>query len=798
MSRGNCENKSDNIFTGTDSIAQEHKQNAAIESNPKKSILVLYGSDLNLEKEKEYYGKLLANNPGITIEYQSLADFAEHPPAAEIKYEQIIIHGHGRFKKNQKQQRQLHKIRQDEANLIETAELIKKCAKYTKKILIDSCFSGAVIKALQADYSSLVEAEIVALTGSKYPSILYSDPALKMAEALLNSEKEQDLYQAALEHFPDTICVFYKGKFFKLGAVKIPGNKNGAPNQSAYAVAAGSSPMRHCCELRKKVGQGNGNISSWWEVKGYIEVEIEDTSPEFKNAALAVSVCKGKAEDVRYWLGRGADAGARANVSGLTVLMLAAHNGHFAVVEILADALKDPTKINQAKSNGYTALMIAAQEGKVEVVEILAKKLGPAETNKAGPNNFTALMIAAEKGHVAVVEILADALKDPAEINKVGPDGRTALMIAAYEGHVEVVKILAKKLSAEQINHAGKDCSTALMIAAQRGHVAVVEILADALKDPAEINKAGKGGFTALMLAASKGHVAVVRVLADALTAEQINQATHKGTTALMLAAQNGHVEVAEILAEKLTKAQFAQQGTDIATTLILSAKNGNFTEVGALVKKLNSAKLMSNYGSTSLMLAVKGNHVEVVRVLADALTAEQINCAGSDGRNALRIAQDEGHVEVVKILSERLSADRTNLQSPHENNVPFIDKLELDEEEKSGAPAAEQVVKAPRIWGTNTGRLLGVASRNIPAPTWHSQESETKEWAPESTRSTSQVAGAGGRNEERALPVFDENQDAVAAAEEAAAPVQGQQPVGTYTQRIANEKLKSPRCFLQ
>ena len=413
-------------------------QSAVIEDAPEKRILVLYGSGINPVSEQNYYDKLLEKNPCIIIEYQSLKSFAALPPEVNTKYDQIIIRGHGRFlnkdEKNKKQQRQLHEIKQDEARFIETAVLIKECAKYTKKILVSSCFAGAVMKDLQADYSGLGEVEIVAITGSKYSSISYNYPALKMAEEFLSSENKSVLYQAALEHFPDTICVFYKGKFFKLGAVKIPGNKKGAPNPSAYAVPADSLPMRHYCEPRKKVGQGNGNISSWWEVKGEpIAVKIEDTSLEFKNGALAVSALKGNAEDVRYWLLAGADAAARANVSEFTAIMLAAAEGHVEVVRILADALT-AEQINTATNMGNTALTFAALRGHDDMVEILTKKL------------------TAE------------------QINKAGKDGLTALMLAARNGHYKVVKILANKLSAEQINHAWEDGFTALMLAAENGH----------------------------------------------------------------------------------------------------------------------------------------------------------------------------------------------------------------------------------------------------------------------------------------------------------------------------------------
>jgi hypothetical protein len=428
-------------------------QSAVIEDAPEKRILVLYGSGINPVSEQNYYDKLLEKNPCIIIEYQSLKSFAALPPEVNTKYDQIIIRGHGRFlnkdEKNKKQQRQLHEIKQDEARFIETAVLIKECAKYTKKILVSSCFACAVMKDLQADYSGLGEVEIVAITGSKYSSISYNYPALKMAEEFLSSENKSVLYQAALEHFPDTICVFYKGKFFKLGAVKIPGNKKGAPNPSAYAVAADSWPMRHYCEPRKKVGQGNGNISSWWEVKGEpIAVKIEDTSLEFKNGALAVSANNGHKYAVKYWLDSGADSAANINTDGYTAFTIAILNGWLDVVNILAEKQSED-QINK-DLNGDTALVIAVLHNRCDFVEIIAEKLSAELINKAMKSGYTALMFAALRGHDDMVEILTKKLTAE-QINQAGPGGVTAYSLASMKGHNKVIEIFNKRLESNRV-----------------------------------------------------------------------------------------------------------------------------------------------------------------------------------------------------------------------------------------------------------------------------------------------------------------------------------------------------------
>ena len=146
------------------------------------------------------------------------------------------------------------------------------------------------------------------------------------------------------------------------------------------------------------------------------------------------AVVRGDEAAVRSWLERGGRANTAheyGEVTGVTLLMDAAGQGHERVADLL---LRHDAEATVQNSKGYTALMRAATEGHERVVDLLLR--GGAEIELQDSDGFTALMRAAQQGHERVVELL---LQHGAEINLRDRDGRNPLIHAAINGHNNVL-----------------------------------------------------------------------------------------------------------------------------------------------------------------------------------------------------------------------------------------------------------------------------------------------------------------------------------------------------------------------
>ncbi|MET1113895.1 MAG: ankyrin repeat domain-containing protein [Comamonas sp.] len=374
------------------------------------------------------------------------------------------------------------------------------------------------------------------------------------------------------------------------------------------------------------------------------------------DANLRFAAANGMANAVVALLGAGADPNALDNDSGYTALSAAALSGHIAVVNLLVRAgadidtdflraaesgsvemtialVKAGANPNATNAAGFTAFMLAAKNGHVAVVTAL---------KHAGVDIDVYLFFAAEQGAAPMVAFLARAGGD---VNVADADGVTALMRAARNGDIDVVNALVQAGAdvdgslpmAEHNGNAGTapglirlqvgadivvvNGFTALMLAALYGHPAVV----------AALRNAGADMDTDLFLAADAGMVRIVAALVRA--GADVNVADDVGITALMGAAIGGHIDVVNLL---------IQAGAQVQERLPMAERQGNAGAAEGSIQVQMEAGTVAVNGFTALMLAALHGHPAVVALLRHA---------GADIDGDLHVAVSQGNVPVVQAL---------------------------------------------------------------------------------------------------------------------------------------------------
>ena len=107
--------------------------------------------------------------------------------------------------------------------------------------------------------------------------------------------------------------------------------------------------------------------------------------------------------------------------------------------EALTRLLAGGADVNSVNAEGWTALMLAAHRGQRAAVELLIAK--GADVKRGAPDD-SALLRAAENGDAGVVSALVGA---GADVNVKSPKGWTALMAAAWAGNADAVSALLAK-----------------------------------------------------------------------------------------------------------------------------------------------------------------------------------------------------------------------------------------------------------------------------------------------------------------------------------------------------------------
>ena len=187
---------------------------------------------------------------------------------------------------------------------------------------------------------------------------------------------------------------------------------------------------------------------------------------------LIIAARDGKLDFVKVLLRYEANIEARGTINihgeikyGCTALLVAAVNGHLAVVRLL---IEQNAEVDTATSKNSTPLRAAAFNGHLDIVRCLVENGADVNARTILRNT---LMIACYNGHIDVASYLVE---NGADIHLEDHNGDTSLHDAAGKGHVKIVdKLLA--LGAEQKqNH---NCLTPLLQASNNCKIEMVEYL---------------------------------------------------------------------------------------------------------------------------------------------------------------------------------------------------------------------------------------------------------------------------------------------------------------------------------
>jgi hypothetical protein len=149
----------------------------------------------------------------------------------------------------------------------------------------------------------------------------------------------------------------------------------------------------------------------------------------------------GNTETVKRLLEKGSNPNAKGGARGpgecpTTALMMASHNGHMDVMELL---IKHGATVDAQDDYGDTALMKAIARNRTEAARLLLKH--GADVNIKNIGGTTALIIAAINKHATIME---DLLAKGADVNTKDEQGRTALNWSVLRGDHDAVRILVK------------------------------------------------------------------------------------------------------------------------------------------------------------------------------------------------------------------------------------------------------------------------------------------------------------------------------------------------------------------
>lgn len=321
------------------------------------------------------------------------------------------------------------------------------------------------------------------------------------------------------------------------------------------------------------------------------------------------------------------------DASGASALLVAAREGHFAVVELL---VAQGANVSLKNQNQSSALQFASLHGYAAVATFLLMQSEVVQRiDDMNASGYSALHCAAREGHVEIARLLLD---HGANI-EVTSDGWHPLHTACVKDHVEIARLLLSR--GANVNAAMGDGVTPLHHAVLHGSVKLAELLLDV--GAGVETCAGDSRMSPLHLAALRGDVAMIKFLLN--RGAHVDTESAAGTTPFVTAAQHGHLDTVAFLVS--IDAQWKER----KSPLHVVTANG-FTDVlKFLIAEGVDVDLSDEYGLTPLCVAVVSGQVDALHVLiAAGASANVVNQQAGD-YTALHYAAELGREEAMKTL---------------------------------------------------------------------------------------------------------------------------------------------------
>eukprot|EP00913_Durusdinium_trenchii_P025315 g23765.t1 len=314
----------------------------------------------------------------------------------------------------------------------------------------------------------------------------------------------------------------------------------------------------------------------------------------------------------------------------VTPLLLAAREGHLAVVQLLVE---HRAELECQAATGATALSIASRMGHSEVVHGLLQ--AKAEIGQA-------LSVAAQAGHLPIVELLCEHHCDPNVAGRHGKD------LALQQRHLPIFSLLASygAMATEDT----KDMD--LLQSCARGHVESISSLD--LRWFWGRNISDQDGMTPLSYCAQEGLLGPAQRLLHARAypdgLDGLSGRRHvDGATALCLAVHEGHKELVSLLLQADADENCCMG--DGITPLHLACREGHEEVVQLLLEhRADVHRPMAN-GLTPLGACALCNQVAVAELLVEH-GADSFEPSGES--DALTVALERGHSEMVALLRRK------------------------------------------------------------------------------------------------------------------------------------------------